>query len=298
MIIPPKKALEGQARQLDNNETRNIVCPFCVEDHENQGRPAEWKPKRSMSITREDDSLLYHCFRASCKRGHGVLFVLDSYCKTRRSNSDTPEADSKFKPRDYPYYTVRATRVNVGPSCPLSDQELREQNVGYACDRRTVAYPIYSLEGRQVGVVDRSYIGRNPKALTYWFNDVPKIHFPLSSRTSSTCLIVEDIPSAIKANRYITSAALLGTHMTNDVVMHLRNHFDSLIIALDKDATDKAFELMHHSILFREGISILPLPKDIKDMDDDEVRETILGVTSSHDRKEDIRSSDTESQCL
>ena len=45
--------------------------------------------------------------------------------------------------------------------------------------------------------MDRSYSGRKPKSIVYWFNDVPKIYFPSGIELfSDRVVIVEDILSS------------------------------------------------------------------------------------------------------
>lgn len=281
-MMTAKEKVERYGLGIENNVTRNIVCPFCSEDWQNQKRPVEWKPKRSMSVTRQDNAVLYHCFRASCKRGHGIIHILSSD-RYRSSNASGFEPKT-FTPRPYRYRLEPATEWDfaVRPP-PISTHDMTMQHVKYSPDRDTIAYPIFDFSGKEVGIVDRSYTGREPKAMTYWFEDVPKVHFPLVQRPTRTCVVVEDIPSAIKAAHYMSAAALLGSSISVSVMNELRAHFSRLIIMLDKDATDKAVDIAQvYNIFFEDGVKVIPLERDLKDIGPAEIRALLFsrGVVS------------------
>ena len=272
----PRQEVLQYADKIPEGCTLTVKCPFCTEDYERQNRPWNWKPSKSMSISREGYALLYHCFRASCSRGRGVIHILDGLHKAAIAKAEKQTAS--FSPKWYRYKTEPAQIENLKGSTTLTKEELAEQHVRYAKDRGTVVFPIFDHVGHEVGVVDRSYVGRDPKALTYWFSDVPKMHFPLEEATTSVCMLVEDIPSAIKATKHVTSVALLGTNLTSDCLMHLRGKFTTLYIALDEDATDKAIQMAKkYSIFFKEVIPV-PLKKDIKNMNDEELDDLFGGL--------------------
>ena len=224
-----------------------------------------------MSITREGYALLYNCFRASCSRGRGVIHILDGLSK---SALDKKERQSKkFEPKFYRYKTEPAKVEHLRGNSTLTQEQLKEQHIRYAPDRDTVVFPIFDIVGHEVGVVDRSYTGRDPKAISYWFNDVPKIHFPLEDATTNVCMLVEDVPSAIRATPFITCAALLGTNLTSDCLMELRNRFNVLYIALDEDATLKALAMVKQYRVYFKDVIAVPLKKDIKNCTDTELEE-------------------------
>jgi len=270
----PKQHILSLAGSVADGETVQTPCPFCKEDYENQGRPVTWSPRRSMSVTREGYALLYNCFRASCARGRGVVHVLDGLSKAGLEY----KKGKTFEPKSYVYKTVPAAVWNMPKEITLTEQELIDQHVRYAVDRDTVVYPIFDVVGHEVGVVDRSYKGRSPKALSYWFKDVPKVHFPLTSLRTEACVVVEDIPSSIKLVPYINSVALLGTNITSDCLTHLSHLYEVLIIILDEDATAKALEMEKQYRLFFKAVVVVPAQKDIKNMTDKEIKALLRGL--------------------
>ena len=269
--MQPREVVESLSSQLEEGETKNIRCPFCERDWQRQNRPIHWSPRVSMSVTREGHSLLYNCFRASCTSGRGAVLLLDSLHKHRLK--EETKAESRFTPRPYRYRTTALTEHTV-----LTPEELANQHVRWAVDRKTIVYPIFDIYGREVGVVDRSDT-RKPKAITYWFNDVPKIHLPLSSHAGAdTIIVVEDTPSAIVAERYMRSAALLGTHISDRVGELLRNNFRHMYLALDADATTKAIKLVRKYEVFFDSLRPVVISKDIKDMSKEEADTLFRGL--------------------
>jgi len=267
----PRQKILALADRIYEGSNLTIRCPFCMEDHENQGRPLDWTPTKSMSLTRTGYAILYNCFRASCVRGRGVIHILDGLQRSAIAIKEKQE--KRFVPKPYKYRTIPATVENLRSNTTLTQQELTEQHVRYAPDRNTVVFPIFDVFGHEVGVVDRSYTGRSPKSISYWFNNVPKIHHPIGKYQSTACVVVEDVPSSIKAHHYMNSVALLGTNLTSDCLMELRDMYDTLYIALDEDATSEAINMAKkYSIYFKE-VRAVPLKKDIKNMNEKELQE-------------------------
>lgn len=84
-------------------------------------------------------------------------------------------------------------------------------------------------------------------------------------------IVVEDQLSALRASEYMTSVALLGTHVTDTIKDSIKaGKFDVVYLALDPDAFTKSIKLARE---LREDIpvQVLRLPKDIKDMTHEEV---------------------------
>ena len=86
---------------------------------------------------------------------------------------------------------------------------------------------------------------KRPKALTYrepGYDGPLLAHYPVSS--PGNCIVVEDQLSAIKIMSVLGTyaIALLGTHMSVAAARELCRH-ERIILALDEDATDTAFEI-------------------------------------------------------
>lgn len=92
-------------------------------------------------------------------------------------------------------------------------------------------------------------------------------------------VLVEDIPSAVRASRYVNSVALLGTKVGLDRAIEIADHAPRpLYVAFDQDATDQAHRLAQRYALLWQGAQVLPLTKDIKDMKEKDIEELLCAV--------------------
>jgi len=247
-------------RQYKENNGGLVECIFCAIDWEEQGRPIEWTPSKSMSISINDniDGLLFNCYRAGCSHGRGFISLGDALLTS-------PSKKKEFTPKQYKYRTITAKRKYLSAHVNLTQEEIDMNGIKYAIDRGTYGYPILNREGYITGMVDRSYTGRKPKSINYMFNEGDKLHYPKSEMQSAVVLLVEDIPSAIIGSRYRETVALLGTHLSLGDVKKLRSHTRHLAIALDPDASAKALVIARKYSIFFDSIDVLFFPNDLKD---------------------------------
>lgn len=265
-----KETILQGAEDMPAQTSKTIVCPQCSEDWIIQGQPLKWRPKRSMSITRTPFGVIYNCFRASCsKGGYYPMFHVKP-----------PErASTGFKPAVYAYNLKELTKVQKQffyLMYGLDSTEVEEAHFKYNPSKNTFALPILDNRGSTIGIVDRDFTGRRePKALSYWFHDVSKLYFTKwwDTLQSSTVILVEDILSAIKVNRYYPGVALLGTALNDDKIIHLSDYFNKVILALDPDAIKKAMKLKKKYEGQFESFEVKLLKKDPKDMSDEELDE-------------------------
>lgn len=258
--------IKQEAISLPMGESMTITCPKCLEDFEIQGRPSNtWNPNKSCSISRNKKGLLYKCHRATCGL-HGF---------TGSITFDKSPSKRQFKPQEYTHSTVALSNTQMkwfDNKYGLFMSELLKNKFRFNPKRKSVVMPIFNANNFDVGVVDRDFFnGRKPKAITYWFNDVPKVHFPAGwdnkvGREDYPLVIVEDIISAIKVSRFLPCVALLGSHLSDNVVQHIHKFFNKIIISLDDDAINNSLKAKRkYGVLF-EGFKIIHTPQDPKDM--------------------------------
>jgi hypothetical protein len=262
-----QEIIKQEAISLPMGESMSITCPKCIEDFEIQGRPSNtWNPNKSCSISRNKKGLLYKCHRASC----GLSGFTGSI------TFDKSIDKKQFKPKEYPYPTVALSNTQIkwfSNKYGLFKSEILKNKFRFNPERKSIVMPIFNYLNYDVGVVDRDFFnGRKPKAISYWFNDVTKVHFPRgwdyqqSSGKAIPVVIVEDILSAIKVSRYLPCIALLGSHLSDDVVHHLHKFFSKVLISLDDDAINNSLKAKRkYGVLF-EDFKIIHTPQDPKDM--------------------------------
>lgn len=137
--------------------------------------------------------------------------------------------------------------------------------------------PVVDCTGREVGGTLRSIYGDVPKEVSFFDNEAPGLSWywndPLGELPC--VLAVEDRFSAMRAARYVHKCvALRGTHcgvaQLQEIFANKRPN-DIVVIALDKDATGKAAEIVSTFGYFGQ-LKMLPLQRDLKDLAEFELR--------------------------
>ena len=255
----------------------HVVCPKC-----GGGLTSE----RSFVITRIGGALKFLCHRATC----GWRGIVGSTGVREEHVAPT------FEAKEYPYPTevispaqerwlVAVYGISVGAvaSC----------RVRFNTERQTYAFPILDYRGYEIGIVDRDFTGiRKPKAISYWFNDVPKLYYaPANPYVAwqgdydSSIIIVEDILSALKCSMYGRSVALLGTHISEEQALALSERTRNLIIVLDPDATRVALKHKKKYQLMFDNIDVVRLDRDPKDTAQGILFESIAKIKAQHGEK-------------
>lgn len=281
---------------LELGETRRERCPFCGDK------------EKTFTITRDDDGIVYNCYRASCSVS-GNISPTGTRSKTvqvSQGNSGSPSRNIKGGTKDKSERKASSNnntkqtlqripgteRVARGPITEeiiellwtrygLSKEIAIQNNWAVLrCDIPTLSIPIYNKIGDHVGYVDKvlSKVSSRPKAINSGHFDRTTIHYPTSNISNyfDSIFLVEDAISSVKASIHLgektTSAALLGSSVTEKMIPELRE-YKKVYLALDKDATKKAYKIRNKlkGIL---NLYVVPLSKDIKDSN----IETILDI--------------------
>lgn len=250
------------ATDLPLGATVHEICPTC------EGGSTR---EKSLAITRnEDGSLVWVCHRATCPERGGTSKGSTNLIKVA---SQAPKPRAKFD----------------GVTEPLGEKHLeRIQELWgitdpphwyHAPERNRVAMSIRSPKYVHRGWVLRDIWGRSQvKALTYIEEGEEALSWYKHNDPSAPTVLVEDIPSAVRAGRYASSVALLGTKMGTDRAMEIAKNANGIVIALDQDVTAKSFELAQQYALLWGDVTVLPLERDLKDMKEEELCELLLQV--------------------
>lgn len=252
------------ALDLDvGSSAANTICPFC-----NGGLSND----KSFSVTRYANVLFYRCWRVKCGE-KGIIPTIGNYLNTNKKPVKTKEYYGTSSPLN------DEDKAYLHNLWGLRDYELSSQAISKDDETADLVLPLYTVEGYDCGHLLRRLDGRKPKTLTFWSKDVPKVHFPLRKELTKSVFVVEDIPSAIKASRYMSAAALCGTDVGVDVSQHLSSVFNTIYLALDADATNKAIKYKNKYGLFFGNFFVVQLSKgDIKNLTDNDIDELMGGL--------------------
>lgn len=254
--IEHKSYILLEAAELGEGDRLYTECPQC-------GRAGKF-----MIVRDDDGSIGYRCFRNSCSfhgggtiRGSGGML---NFVRTR--------IKKKFTPYTGELVPLTAEWVEyLGKEIGWYDQHFKIAKPYYSPEEHRVAFPIYSPMGIRRGYVLRSYSGDSPKTLTRMDCAEPHCSYYRTHGASGHVIVVEDIPSAVRAAVYTNALALNGTSVGPDYVAEIAAHFKSVTFALDADATAQALKVQKKTKLMFEDSRVLVLEQDIKNMKEEEL---------------------------
>jgi hypothetical protein len=254
------------ALDLEPGQNTRTVCPYCNADHE-----------RSLSLSRNDEGVLYHCYRAKCGRkgflpNNGVNYQPGWEKRTPKKKTAktfsyaTETLPQPLKDMFYARYSITET-------------ELEDNGFLYSPEMDRVIMPIYNSFGYEVGKVARSYNQNTAgiKAISYFNDGESHLHYvPSSMHRDGAITCVEDIPSAIRVGRFGKAVAILGSWLPLKHIIELGELTQEINIALDPDAASKAFKMRRAYMIYFRNFNVKLLSNDPKDMTDEQIQEEIF----------------------
>ena len=232
-------------------------CPVCAR-------------KNTFSVTDDGLQRLWYCFHADCNVSGRTGITLSRQYASRvfsGSQADVPV------PRTSNTYEVPNTFVNLSRNL---DAELYVRSVhaydAYLAGRADIRYDfktnrvvyLVKYEGKVVDAVGRSLDGKGAKWYRYGNSACPFI----SGDGKRIACVVEDAASACSVSNLVTGVAVLGTNLLDGHNEYLSN-YQKIFVALDKDATDKALDMV--KILCRKvPTRLMVLDRDLKNMTNEE----------------------------
>lgn len=232
------------------------LCPAC-----GGGTTKE----RTLSVTRREGRLYWKCHRASCTfSGSDAVGFTDA----RRTEAVQCRGVVGRTIARHSISVPQTFREYLRQKYCITEQHVGKYRLGWDTDTSRLVLPVCSAKGDLLGVNLRSLSGAQPKsklhvesgALAWYIN-----------RVTPGLIIVEDQFSAIRASDYLSSVALLGTHINEDNAYEIKKcSRGPYYLALDADAWDKA---VRYAVKLRHVIplQLLKIPKDLKDMDNEEL---------------------------
>jgi hypothetical protein len=114
------------------------------------------------------------------------------------------------------------------------------------------------------------------KALTYIEEGEEGLSWYRTQGTSAPTVVVEDIPSAVRASAYVNAVSLLGTGIGFARAAEIADYAPRpIIMALDQDATSLSFRWARRYAALWGDVEILMLDKDIKNMKEADVEKLL-----------------------
>ena len=274
------------------------LCPF----HSNRDTPSF-----SISVSKG----LYVCFNPSCNsRGNIVELVKEvthrndfeamrfilSMKEMSQQNfeeelSDLLSHNTDFEefPQDkldelYTGIDDRAREYFM--SRGINSETIDYFKLGYSKNQDMVIVPVHSPDGKPVGLVGRSIVGKSFKNSTNLPRQRTMFNLHRAKKMGGTIIIVESSFDAIRLHQagFPNAVATLGGSLSNENIENLNKYSNKIIIATDADEAGRKLGNQLASRLPRKEIywasydkdNIYPHgAKDIGDMSEEEIKQCI-----------------------
>jgi ribosomal protein L37AE/L43A len=235
-----------------SGETKRGNCPKCHRYN-------------TFTLSRTGNTIKWNCYSASCNYS-GV-----------KNNTSMSLEDIKFNHQQKnktkgKQNVIDVSRLAYSNICSdfLDKYCINNINIPVLYDplERRVAFMIQH-KGENIDAIGRALdVWRRPKWKRYSDIDT-SITIPFDAPPKSNLIIVEDIISAWKAVTYLDDTdamPLLGTSLSTNNLNKIWDTYNSVTIALDKDATDKAINMSRRIFVGVDKCKVVALELDIKDM--------------------------------
>ncbi len=151
---------------------------------------------------------------------------LADLAELKRLNEEALQPISKLElPNDYTTTIPVEGRLWLY-SAGLTESTIRENKIGYSENLRRVVLPVYDSNNRLIWFQGRAILkGQKPKYIQPSRDKGRAIFLKRpDSHTDSGIILVEDILSAIRVGKHITTASLLGTKVNSEQACIIKDY--------------------------------------------------------------------------
>ena len=233
--------------------------------------------KNTFSVSDDGLQRLWYCFHADCNVSGrtGITLTKDHASKMFSKRTEPPPAAAQQS------FEIPDTFVSLSRNLNAELYVKRVQSYdAYLAGRADIRYDfkrnraVYLVKdgNRVVDAAGRSLDGRNPKWYRYGTSQ-----YPFICGHHSAAVIVEDCASACAISNIVTGVALMGTNLLPQHLDTLSN-YANFFVALDKDATDKAIDMVR-TLRSIAPTKMIILKHDLKNMKKDERDDFIRSYT-------------------
>ena len=229
-------------------------CPLC-------GKP------NTFSVTDNGFERLWYCFHADChtKGGTGISLTKDNSSQAFvKKQTKKEETDIDFVIPD----TFVSLSRNINAENYVKQVHSYDAYLGglvdirYDFQRDRVVYLVKDGD-KVVDATGRSLTNSKPKWLRYGNSKLPFV-----CGRHDIAFLVEDCPSVCSISNCVTGIGLMGTSLLDSHIQVIQN-YKKIFVALDKDATRKAVDIVRHLSNY-VPTKLVVLKKDLKNMEKEE----------------------------
>ncbi len=249
--------IEELISEVPHNGSIRFCCPACHGYY-------------SLGITKDNGKVKWHCFRVGCKLKSGNKSYVRSISELRTSLQPRTEVKEFLIPKylSWGISSKKTLSLLINSYC-MDVYSSGLFDVAYDPEQDRVCF-IVKQGNEIVGLIGKACSSKiKPKVLNYPNSN---LSIPFICNNTKTLVLVEDCLSAASVARIpeLSGMALLGTSFKNEY-LHILNNYDTIIVALDRDARKKALSIKNKLKYYHKNVKIWLLSKDIKNMNDEEL---------------------------
>lgn len=214
-----------------------------------------------------------YCFGCRWKLSHHSLSIKDL---KQQLDYQEKQKDKKYAnlslPSDFSY-NLPPTPLAWLKKYGLTDKEIYQHRFGWSQERGILIYPAFDSYGNLLLYQGRVFTHPNPLKYDSRGNmDSVDCIFG----TSDNCIVcTEDVVSAIKVSRLLTSICLFGSILSINRIRRLSDRFKRLVIWLDKDKQQYALKARFRAMPYFDNVSVIVTDLDPKEYKDYELKTTL-----------------------
>ena len=229
-------------------------CPLC-------GKP------NTFSVSDNGFERLWYCFHADCntKGGTGINLTRDNSSQAFVKKQDKEESAIID-------FVIPDTFVSLSRNINAENYVKQVHSysayldgladIRYDFQKDRVVYLVKDGD-KVIDATGRSLTNSKPKWLRYGTSRQPFV-----CGIADNLFVVEDCPSACSISNIVTGMALMGTSLLDSHIQVTQN-YKKIFVALDKDATRKAVDIVRHLSNY-VPTKLVVLKKDLKNMEKEE----------------------------
>jgi len=228
--------------------TMRLDCPFC--NHKN-----------TLSVTNDDNRMSWHCFHASCTAKGTEKKRMSMATIKKIFNSEPVTQEDKFNIPEHfkSLYSSEKAMKYLQKNNSWEAYTWRRADIKYDVKQDRVVFLVKEYDNVR-GAVGRALSkDTQPKWFMYGNKNVP-----FKCGDCKDAVLVEDCASACAVSNVLTGVALMGTSYNNSFDKYLKG-YETIYVALDRDATSKAFDIANN-LRYRgfENVKVKILEDDLK----------------------------------
>jgi hypothetical protein len=244
---------------IHTGQSIRMDCPFCF--HNN-----------TLQLTKESGQMKWYCFSASCN-AKGVLDTDKTMEDITHMVKKKAEDIIDWKVPEHftiGYSTHQASKYLGRNNCVDAYNQGRV-DIRYDPQNHRVVFMIKDDKDKIIGGVGRALrFDILPKWYVYGRKD-----YPFICGEGDTAVVVEDCASACAVSKDFVGVALMGTSLSDSFIPVIQKKYKEVIIALDRDATTKSFDIAKELTSIKVSTRVVILEDDLKYYKPERIKEIL-----------------------